>query len=370
MKAGIITFHGAYNYGAVLQAYALQQFLLSLNIECEIINFRTRSQMDFNSLYPKRNGVKSILKNLLMLKYDSERRDRKNLFEKFINENLYLTKNLYETEKNLYELNNIMDVFITGSDQIWNTNKKADINKAYFLNFVDSKKNKIAYAASIGSAKKKDLLSYSKYIKRINSVSCRERGASKVISEIINKDIPTVLDPTLLVEKDIFEKLIQEEKIRQKDYILYYSLDGFDKRNNNVAELKMLQKKLNKKVVILTPEWPKRVTGFENIIDAGPVDFLLLIKNATLVCTNSFHGTALSICFRKDFYVLDNENIFDDRKTSLLEQLGLCDRIVKGEKTMKNLIITSVLYDKVELKLRTLREHSISFLKNSLYKEF
>lgn len=155
MKAGIITFHGAYNYGAVLQAYALQQFLLSLNIECEIINFRTRSQMDFNSLYPKRNGVKSILKNLLMLKYDSERRDRKNLFEKFINENLYLTKNLYETEKNLYELNNIMDVFITGSDQIWNTNKKADINKAYFLNFVDSKKNKIAYAASIGSAKKK-----------------------------------------------------------------------------------------------------------------------------------------------------------------------------------------------------------------------
>lgn len=132
----------------------------------------------------------------------------------------------------------------------------------------------------------------------------------------------------------------------------------------------MLQKKLNKKVVILTPEWPKRVTGFENIIDAGPVDFLLLIKNATLVCTNSFHGTALSICFRKDFYVLDNENIFDDRKTSLLEQLGLCDRIVKGEKTMKNLIITSVLYDKVELKLRILRERSISFLKNSLYKEF
>lgn len=365
MKVAIITFHGAHNYGAVLQAYALQQYILSLDVECKIINYRSKSQRDFNSLYPKRNGVKSIIKNLLMLKYDKKRRIRDYKFEEFINNSLCLTNNFYEKEDTLYELNKVIDVFIAGSDQIWNTTKRADVSKAYFLNFVDDDKKKIAYAASIGNAQVSHLIDFTSYIKRFNYISCRELGAAKIIEELLNEKISVVLDPTLLVSAEIFKKLIK--KINFKNYIFYYSLDGYDKRYNNVEELKILSKRLNKQVIILSPEWPKKDKNFINVIDAGPIEFLSLISNADLICTNSFHGTALSISLEKDFFVLEKPSKFDDRKISILKQLGLESRMVKGTDNVKNMDLNPILYDDVYSKLISLKVESDTFLKKSIF---
>ena len=365
VKVAIITFHGAHNYGAVLQAYALQQYILSLDIECKIINYRSKSQRDFNSLYPKRNGIKSVIKNLLMLKYDKERRRREYKFEDFINNSLCLTDDLYEKEDTLYELNQEIDVFIARSDQVWNTTKTADVSTAYFLNFVDDNKKKIAYAVSIGNAHTSQLLDFCPYIRRFNSVSCRELSAVKIIEGLLNKEVSIALDPTLLVSGKIFKKLIGKSQF--KNYILYYSLDGYNKRFNNVEELKILSKRLNKQVVILTPEWPKKERSFINVIDAGPIDFLTLISNADLICTNSFHGTALSISLRKDFWVLEEPNEFDDRKTSILKQLGLEKRMVKGWDYVNNMELNPILYDEVYCKLKLLRIKSDSFLKHSLF---
>ena len=365
MLAGIITFHAANNYGAVLQSYALQEYIKSMNINCKVIDFRSKSQKDFNSLYPKRNGIKSIIKNILMLPYDSERKLRMNRFDNFRKKYLILT-NTYKVEEELIELNNEIDVFIAGSDQIWNTTKKADVSKAYFLDFVENNKRKIAYSVSLGNAKKNDILSYQSYIRQFNSISCRETSAACIISGLLGHEIKTTLDPTLLVKNGFWEKLIKNISIPYDNYIFYYSLDGYDQRNRNVNILRKLAKKMNKKIVALTPEWPKREKNIFNVIDAGPLEFLKLIKNADLVCTNSFHGTALSISMEKDFYVLEKYDGIDDRKFGILEQLGLLDRMISEDVVINKMKINRIDYKKVNVLLNKKREDSMKYLSLAL----
>jgi len=363
MRIGIITFHAANNYGAVIQSYALQEYIRTVEQECEIIDFNSKSQQDFNSLYPKRNGFKSIVKNIFMVQYDSKRRLRIKRFDEFRENCLILSDTCYG-KKELKELNKRFDLFIAGSDQIWNTTKKADVNNAYFLSFVDDKKIKVAYAVSLGNATVEDLLPYKKYIMSFSNISCREKSASDIIESIIDKKVATTLDPTLLVKNDIWNNLVKNIKVPYSDYILYYSLDGFDMRKRNIDILKVLSKRLNKKVIALTPEWPKK--DFVNVIDAGPIEFLALIKNADLICTNSFHGTALSISMEKDFYVLEKYDGIDDRKHGILEQLGLLDRMISEDVAINKMEINSIDYKKVNGLLDKKRKDSTKYLSLAL----
>ena len=226
MKIGIMTFHGARNYGAVLQAYALQQFLLSFDLECRIIDFVSEPLKDYTGLYPKRNGWRSVIKNLLMLRYHSPRVAREKNFEEFINGFLLLTDRHYTFEEELYSLNDEIDVYVVGSDQVWNTTK-AETGSAYFLEFVNEKKKKIAYAVSLGNAGRDDLTLYENSIRKFDFISCREQSGAKVLSQLTGGDIRTVLDPTLLVKNEIWEDLTSQLPPLYKDYIFYYSLDGF-----------------------------------------------------------------------------------------------------------------------------------------------
>lgn len=370
MRIAIITFHRAHNYGAVIQAYALQQYFISNGHKCEIIDFNSNSQRDFNSLYPRRNGIKSLVKNVLMLPYHKGRKAREKKFKRFVDERLILTDKIISNERELKQLSDCYDFYVSGSDQIWNVTKKADSSKAYFLNFVGDNRKKIAYAVSLGNATQDDLTDCRFLIEQYAAVSAREEEGTKIISMVSNRSVDTVLDPTLLVKSEIMDHATGQENAHQKeDYIFYYSLDGFDTRKRNVEELRILSKRLKKKVVVLAPEWPKKEKDFVNIIDAGPEEFLALIKNAYLVCTNSFHGTALSIVFNKNFYVLDRYDGLDSRKTGILKQLDLMNRMVQGAETLEGLNIEDINYIEVNDKLNRLRYESEKFIMNAIQKQ-
>lgn len=361
MKTGVLTFHRVYNYGAVLQAYSTQKILDDIGIENEIIDFSMPKQRDFTSLYSTKNGIKRFFKTLLLVPYHHYRKSRIDKFDRFILK-MKLSPRMYYDSRDLVETNSRYSCFLVGSDQIWNVTKKAEFSDGYFLDFVDGEKDKISYASSIGNASYEELLSKKKYLERFKYISCREKGGASILSSIIGKNIPAVLDPTLLVDKSHLLTIASENN--EKSYILYYSLDGYDSRENNIDILSKMANKFGLKIKFVTPEWPKHKFG-EDIINAGPEDFLGLIKNASLVCTNSFHGTALAIKLNTAFYVLEKRNIQDERKRSILIQLGLENRIISSVNEVDMIEDYNIDFNEVNISLEKLRKDSLNYLKKA-----
>ena len=362
MKIGILTFHRAYNYGAVIQAYCLQKILDKLNAEAEVIDYLLNKQIKYTSLYSFRHGYKSVLKNLILLTLHKKRVARKLKFDNFVRK-LKISKIKYENLNDLESSNNNYDAIVVGSDQVWNVKKKEEVSDAYFLSFANDKIYKFSYAASIGLSTKVDLNSKKGYLSRFNQISCREKGGSQILYELLNKSVDTVLDPTLLIDSEELNKIAAN--IQLKNYLFYYTLDGFDKRNNNKKIIIEIAKKFDLNVFILAPEWPFHSYG-HNLVDVGPEEFLGLIKNANLVCTNSFHGTALSIKFNTPFYVLESKDDKDERKRNILSQLDLENRILPSINSLCKLSNYKLDYKQTNSKLKELRVNSFRFLKKCI----
>lgn len=366
MKLGIVTFHAVYNYGAVLQAYSLQKVFSDMGIDSEIIDFRRKEQVDYTSLYSKRRGIKSYIKNVMILPFHNKRKKRKNKFDGFIDKELVKSAEIYTSEEALYKVNDIYDVFFTGSDQVWNTKKEKDYSSAYFLDFVNSDNlNRYAYAASLGVSEKKDLAMQEEMLKKYRKISCREKRGVDIVTDITQGDVELVLDPTLLVDRKHLSKYVNKT-ISDKPYLFYYSLDGFDKRKNNLDMIYSLANKFKLEVKLVTPEWVYTGKKGEQCVTAGIEDFLTLLANAELVCTNSFHGTALSIKFNKNFYVLEEYDGKDDRKITILEELGLLDRCLSNISDIDNIKDYVIDYCDVNNKLEDKREKSLAFLQECL----
>ena len=362
MKIGVLTFHRVYNYGAVIQAYCTQKIIDDLGIDNEIIDYTIPKQKDYTDLYSKKNGIKRLIKTLLLIPFHSERVSRKKKFDLFIN-SMRLSDRCYLKSRSLYETNENYDCFLVGSDQVWNVTKKAESSDAYFLNFVNKGKRKISYASSIGVATYQDLIKKQQYLKQFNMISCREKGGAEILSRVIGEKVQTVLDPTLLVKKS--ELLSITSKFESEPYILYYSLDGFDKRIRNLDLLKKISDKFGLIIKFITPEWPCHKYG-EDLRDVGPIEFLSLIMNATIVCTNSFHGTALSIKLETPFYVLEGKNIVDERKRSILRQLNLENRIISSCEEIDEIEDYNINFENINIELSKLIETSNLYLKKAL----
>lgn len=365
MKIGFLTFHIPHNYGAVLQAFSLQKVFEKLGYDNEIIDFRRKRQIDYTSLYPARHGMKSKVKNTLLIPFHFGRKKRADKFQDFIENKLVKSRDTYTNEEQLSVCNELYDTFFIGSDQVWNTKKEADKSSAYFLDFVDdSNKKRFAYAPSIGIAEEKDLSEYKSMLEKFAMISCREQRGAEVLSKLLNRNVPVVLDPTLIVETEYLKELIKKDN--SEPYIFYYSLDGFDKRKRNMDILSYFSKRYGYKVKMITPEWLYHFRTGKQISNAGIEDFLSLIYNAEFVCTNSFHGTALSVVLNKPFYVLEERGGNDDRKQSLLRALHLENRIVPSISDAKNTADYHMVYDSVNVELNKLREKSLEFLKECL----
>lgn len=371
-KQGILTFHAAYNYGSSLQAYALQTFLNKNNNEFEIINYRPYNQHGMYSLINLRYFNKGVLiKNVYNILHFKKILERNKKYDEFIHKYFLLSNQNYLDEKELAKIINNYETIVCGSDQIWNLSKSTyDRSLAYYLE-LDKKfnGNAIAYAPSFGDTINnivKNEMFDVKYLKNFDYLSFRENDVVKIMRDM-GFDSTLVLDPTLLLNKEDWEKLVGPP-IVNKPYIFYYSL------NCKEYSMKFVEKisAENNLPVITSFMHPRE--SFKKIKiygNSGPLEFLNLLYYSTLVCSNSFHGTVFSIIFQKDFYAIFDEDeeqniIRENRKASLLEQLGLSNHISSYSNYVSLDDIKNTNYNDVEEKLDKLRKISSDYLLNAI----
>ena len=221
-KIGIITFHCSYNYGSVLQAYALQKYLINNGYNVKIIDYRSKNY-DMYHLF-KLWMLKYPLKLLAENRHINRLIRRKYNFLHFINESMHLTNKKYLYNDDLTVLNNEFNVFIAGSDQIWNPVCTGGVDSNFFLNFVDGRVNKrIAYAPSLAHASFEDkiLNEMCGYIEKFDAISVREEIGKKILKNNTSKNIEVVLDPTMLLEEKDYKTLEIKPKF-DKPYIFVY----------------------------------------------------------------------------------------------------------------------------------------------------
>lgn len=298
-EVGIITFHNGSNYGAALQTFALQEALRDISDNVMIINYDNRfisKGLDTIRFDLSVRGIYYALTDVLNLKTNSTKIKR---FKSFFNQ-YYILSELMDKEK-LHKNGVNFDVGISGSDQIWNSILNNGVDDIYFLNIPGLKK-KCSYASSIGSYKF-DNLDYNekicKLLKSYTNISVRENG--ELISAVINQEVRTVCDPTLLLSKGEWERKLSL-KVSEEKYLLIYAMTDFQ----NVTEyaIKAAKKRNLKIKYIGTPV--KKYKNIEYIKDAGPKEFVDLFFNEDYVVTNSFHGTAFSVNFGRQFVSLKN----------------------------------------------------------------
>lgn len=291
MKVGILTYHFAYNYGAMLQAYALQQTVIKLGHTCNLIDYRPYAIDKAYHFYFK--DIIFAPHKFFYNIFENENKGKK--FDQFMKDNLILSKKV----KNSKMINKKKyDAIITGSDQIWNLDISHN-DFIYFLDGIEDSVNKIAYAPSI---KNYDVLEKYKYkigklLSKYDYLSGRENDVVEFIESHTNvKDINHVMDPVYLLEEKDWIKIISQNRMFTDRYILFYVL-GEEKEY--VQLLNRVQENRSIKTIVIHPIKNNVSYGDIFLNNIGPQDFLNLIYNADIVITDSFHCFSFSIIFRK-----------------------------------------------------------------------
>lgn len=362
-KIGTITFHNSYNYGSVLQAFALQTYLEKEGYQSQIIDFEYEKDYRQYELFRKYlylHQPKSFIADLYRLKKNIK---RKNSFKKFQESYLNLTCHHYKSNDDMSDLNEEFDAFICGSDQIWNLECTGEIVPAYFLEFAANDKLKVAYAPSIASASfDGDKEKLKKLIGRLDYVSVREASTIESIRPYTSKNIENVVDPTLLLEQSDYAKIEIKPQNLPKQYIFFYQLEDDDFKMAKWC--KQLAKKSNLPIVYIYKdrigELKKEIYAF----GVTPNEFLALIDNATYVVTNSFHATVFSMIFEKKFCTFPTRNS-SSRMKDLLKNIGLESRLWSTAFEINN----TIDYESVKERLNKFSEGSKRYLKEALTDE-
>lgn len=327
-KVAIITRHAVSNYGSVLQAYALQKAMNAFGFEAEIIDY-IRKDEDYNNitdtLVKKSSWNKNIATRLVYKSIQSpEYIKMGRAFEKYrknlLNESAARYCSIDELTKNLPAA----DIYCTGSDQVWGNIGNDEIDSAYFLDFVPDNKKKIAYAASFGNTQtsQKNGEKIKKYLSSYDCITVREKSAVDIINRLGLNNVTQVLDPTLLLDKNEWNKLININ-INEK-YVLLYQLHSNPEMDSYADEF---AKKAGLKLIRITPLFHRTFKSGKAVYLPDIGTFLSYIKNAEYMITDSFHGTAFAINFNTQFIdILPGET--KTRNQSILELTGLSNRIL------------------------------------------
>lgn len=368
-KIGIITFHSAYNYGSVLQAFATQETVRALGYEPEIINYRLAEQRRIYSNLRFKYGVKELIKDLTLLPMYGKRNEKYAAFEKFFTKKLALTNEVSEVDETI-ALMKKYETVISGSDQIWNKHSlELEANgwkymKPYLLAGFGGKK--ISYASSTANMSNDELEKIKPYLKKFSHIAMREPSSAKVISELIGREVESVLDPTFLLDRAAWIKALSLKE-QPSGKIVYYSLCGLKRFNAIKPVLEKLAEKEKSRIIVMTPFcYVPKSKVFEPRQENGPVEFLQTLLNAKMVVTDSYHGTILSVNLGKDVYSLCKQGGSEFRKTDVLKAIGMEDRIIYDPEKLAEKLSAPIDYDKVQSCLQKYREHSLSYLENAL----
>lgn len=363
-KIGIITFHSSYNCGSMLQAYALQKFLKKKCYDVEIVDFSSVGQKKLYSVYTENKSLKMLLKNVVTFFHASKIKANFSRYETFKREQFNLSA--YSTS-DMRELKDDYYAVIAGADQIWNITI-SDYDDAYFLPWV-TKGKKIAYAPSFGAKNireyAKSLKKFQEYLNNFDSLSIRENNGRQWIEDLISKTVPVVLDPTLIIEREDYENIISEELELPKKYIFYYA-PSFSIKINKLV--KNISRKYKLAVIAFNTKafYMRGVNffGFRLPKFEDPSTYLQLMKNAEMVITTSFHGTVFSTVFRRKFWVIKNGAMFenDDRVITLVNQLGIEERLISMDFNKDFDYNIPVNYTKYDNNLLRLKKYSQDYL--------
>ena len=327
LKVGIVTFHRALNYGANLQAFALNSYINQLGYDCEIIDLYSN-----NAGRPSNNVIRRLLssvKSIMILCIDKRIRR----FTKFQKDNYKISLEKYYGDVDMEEASQLYDVLISGSDQILNTTLTGD-TKSYYLTF-DNTAKKISYGPSFGRTSISDTecsLIDSELVK-FSSLSVLERSGQAIIEQRIGAGSTLVLDPVFLLSKENWEKKATKCKVNGK-YILVYAMETTELLNNAV---KYICDSLKLPVYIIYGCTKRFVNSWKVVENCGPSEFLSYIMGASIVITNSFHGTAFSIIFEKQF-VCVSHSTRNSRLENIMELIGKQDKLLKKEDAIPEII--------------------------------
>lgn len=364
MKVGIFTFPNSVSYGATLQMYALYDAVNRMGHDAEIINYHNVYMKAEKHTGSSKNDVsikifaKKLIRTLIHIRFYScfRRFEKKNM-------KLYPSKSFTEKQK-LPDIGKRYNAVICGSDQVWNPNI-TDADLSYFLDFCGENTRRISYAPSFGIDSFSD--DFSKLIEKelvaFHALSVREKPGQDLIYKLIGKEPSLVLDPTFLVSSDQWTKMERKHPAANGEYILYYTI----RRSDNLLRRCMeFSSETGLKVVIVGGNslmvLQNKNPLVEYAIDIGPDEWLYLMHNARYIFTNSFHGTAFSINYNKDFFV-EFSSLTNSRLEQIIGDLKLENRIVK---TDNELSIEPIDYLSVEKILSELRKTSEQFLNSAL----
>ena len=338
--------------------------LNSKNLDTSVIDFRKEKSYGDN-FWKNFFSCARLARCIYEIPYSKQIGQKKKQFERFVCEELTEKKTCLVTEDAIENVTQSYQALIFGSDQIWNLDPRIyDRSKVFFADF-DYSGKKYAYSASFGE----DISfanEHKKYIIKqligFRSISVREKSGQEFLVENGIDAVHTV-DPTLLLKKEEWGKLINDTAIVKGKYILYYSVNC---RRYSWEIAKKLSELTHMPVINLVEHPKVFMAGFKNCYDKGPLEFLNIIKNAEYVVTNSFHGVAFSINFKKKFapvfQTIDGKIQLEERKYDLLERVGLESLIVTdmNEEVLKK--ISTIDYSAVEKKLDVIRKESLSYI--------
>ena len=340
-KVGIITMHKVPNFGSALQAYALQRKVDELGYDAELIDYHYPNEYHCAkqglTYFPQRSTFRLFLLNLvarLMLalclnKFKSkaeecvERYELQKNYRRFYRRYFKLSR-FYDSIDAVCNNPPDYDIYMTGSDQVWNPRFVAN-DPVFFLDFAGAGKPRLSYAASMSNRKigKEFEDSYKAYLQKYAAISVREESTAEIVSRMTGKNANVVCDPSLLLNKDEWLEICPKTSLLKENYLLLYIQSySYDPYPNIVSFTKELAKHLGLKVVILMGlREGYSIEGAATFETAGPFEFLQLFRDARFVVTTSFHGTAFALNFKKDFYSVVKEiNGNDCRIADFLRQ--------------------------------------------------
>ena len=381
-KIGVVACDGNNNYGSMLQAYATLVALENLGYDCEFINYQKKTTFSeavrflprFLNMYLMREKWRLLDKNHKSRNIPEVKAGdaaRKKAFRRFA-ESYYRSKisKPYIGYKALQTSSENYDAVLVGSDQLW---FPAGLpTNFYNLMFVPDEKKKVAYSTSFGVSK---VPFYQKrrtirYLKRIDYVSVREQSGQNLIKELTGRDVPVVLDPTLLLSSEDWRNVIPEQQVVPRGYILCYLLGSNPEHRKAVKEL---GKRTELKIYDM-PHIDEFVPGDRNfadehLYDVDPAQFVNLIRHANYICTDSFHCCIFSILYHKKFIAFDRYSdplmaSRNSRISNLCNITGLNNR--QYQKDIVKEIQAEPDFEEADQRIEDVKKTSIHYLLNAL----
>ena len=351
MRIGILTFHCAHNYGAVLQCYALQEFLTKKGHDVNVIDYRPKVITEVYKWFKKeriiRKNLFSALKELMLLPWKKRRYDQ---FRNFINCKLNLVPVGTITQKPF-------DVIIVGSDQVWNFNLTNGFDDYYWGKFPHPQGTIIiSYAVSMQDSWPNEMsIRIKQNLENFSQISVRETSLATKLKEVSGgRNIFQVVDPTLLLNREDWDALAKESKVT-KPYLLLFQVETQNEKAERIAQ--EMAKRKNLPIVRLST-----LVSWETshmVKNTSPEEFVSLFKNASFVVCSSFHGTVFSLIFNKPFVSVRMGVGKDNRVDNLLRQLGLTNHFVDVLNADSD-----YTYNSVSEGLKALKENSVDFINN------